>query len=439
MAHVLVAEDQRNVRTLLALELRDGGHQVVEAGSGREAMELLGKGVFDLVITDLLLGEVDGIQVLKEAKRVSPSTEVVVVTAHGTVESGVAAMKLGAFDYITKPVKPEEMALVVAQALEKRQLGDRVQRLEARQQEEFHGASPAWLRVVDAARKVAETESTVLLTGESGSGKEVVAELIHRFSRRRDKPLLKINLGAITETLQESELFGHVRGAFTGAVASRKGIFMEADGSSLFLDEVGESAPSTQVALLRVLAQSEVRPVGGSRDVKVDVRVILATNADLAAMVREGRFREDLFFRINVFPIRVPSLRERAEDIPALAEFLLARHCARLNRAAPTLAEDARLLLSRYHWPGNVRELENVLERTLILYSGELVTAADVPLGPVDEPSAAPTVLRSLAEVEREHVLSVLARCEGRKQETADVLGIGRATLFRKLREYGVA
>jgi two-component system response regulator HydG len=450
VAHILVVDDLNNVRMTLALQLSEAGHQVVEAEGGQAAIEALDKGVFDMVITDLRMGSVDGMEVLRAARRISPNTEVIVLTAYGTVESGVAAMKLGAFDYLTKPVKPEELALVVAHALEKARLGDRVKRLLPPGSLPFRaGQSRAWRAVMDKVEKVAPTDATVLLLGESGVGKEVVANIIHSMSRRREMPLLRINLGSVSETLQESELFGHVKGSFTGAVASRKGIFMEADGGTLFLDEVGEAAPSTQVAMLRVLAQHELRPVGGDRDMKVDVRVIAATNANLEDAVRAGRFREDLFFRINVFPIRVPALRERTEDIPALARHLMERHAAKLNRSVPELSADACVALQAYAWPGNVRELENVLERTLILAPGPVITADDLPLQEVASlrvpaqgngggGNGGHDVARSLAAVEREHILAVLEHCRGQKQRAAEVLDIARATLFRKLKEYGV-
>jgi DNA-binding NtrC family response regulator len=443
MAHVLVVDDLRNVRRLLAMQLSESGHQVVEAESGQRARELLNGSVFDLVITDLRLGDVDGLDVLRHARRSSPLIEVVVLTAYGTVESGVEAMKLGAADYLTKPVKPEELALVVESALERHRLSERLQRLQHEETDAVHhGRSAAWRQLVAHVDKVAPTEATVLLTGESGVGKEVVGQLIHGRSRRASHPMLMTNLGALTETLQESELFGHVKGAFTGAVASRKGIFMEADRGTLFLDEVGEAAASTQVALLRALAQGQIRPVGGDRDVKVDVRVIAATNTDLVRAVGSGRFREDLLFRLNVFPIHVPALRERREDIGELAQHLLARSARELHRPVPLLADDARAQLEAHAWPGNVRELQNVLERAVILHDAPVLHAEHVALAapgarPPGEVPAAP-VLRPLADVERDHVLRVLEACGGHRQKASEVLQIGRATLFRKLKEYGI-
>jgi len=443
MAHVLVVDDLRNVRRLLALQLAEAGHQVVEAESGQRACELLDGSVFDLVITDLRLGDVDGLEVLRHAKRVAPSIEVLVLTAYGTVESGVEAMKLGALDYLTKPVQPQELALVVEKALQRHRLGERLARLqqEAGEAEVHVGRSRAWQQLAEHVEKVARTDATVLPTGESGVGKEVVAALVHRLSRRAAQPLLKTNLGALAQSLQESELFGHVKGSFTGAVAARKGIFMEADGGTLFLDEVGEAASSTQVALLRVLAQGEIRPVGGDRDVKVDVRVVAATNVDLQRAVALGRFREDLYFRLAVFPIRVPALRERREDIGDLAQHLLARAARELHHPVPLLADDARAHLEAYAWPGNVRELRNVLERALILHDVDVLHAEHLPLQATVEAqpvAAGGPVLRPLADVEREHVLRVLDACGGHRQRAAETLGIGRATLFRKLKEYGV-
>jgi DNA-binding NtrC family response regulator len=425
MAHVLVVDDLRNVRRLLAMQLSESGHQVVEAESGQRARELLNGSVFDLVITDLRLGDVDGLDVLRHARRSSPLIEVVVLTAYGTVESGVEAMKLGAADYLTKPVKPEELALVVESALERHRLSERLQRLQHEETDAVHhGRSAAWRQLVAHVDKVAPTEATVLLTGESGVGKEVVGQLIHGRSRRASHPMLMTNLGALTETLQESELFGHVKGAFTGAVASRKGIFMEADRGTLFLDEVGEAAASTQVALLRALAKG--------RDV----------DREHVRAVGSGRFREDLLFRLNVFPIHVPALRERREDIGELAQHLLARSARELHRPVPLLADDARAQLEAHAWPGNVRELQNVLERAVILHDAPVLHAEHVALAapgarPPGEVPAAP-VLRPLADVERDHVLRVLEACGGHRQKASEVLQIGRATLFRKLKEYGI-
>jgi len=444
VGHVLVVDDLRNVRATLALQLREAGHQVVEADGGKSALELIERSVFDLVLTDLRMDEVGGLEVLQGVKRVAPETEVIVMTAYATLESGVAAIKAGAFDYLPKPIKSEEMMLVVDQALEHRRLGDRLQRFEQAAESDVHfGESGAFASLADQVTKVAPTDATVLLTGESGVGKEVVARWLHSLSRRSEGARLAVNLGAVTETLQESELFGHVKGSFTGAISSRKGIFLEADGGTLFLDEIGEASPSTQVKLLRVLAEGQVRPVGGDRDMRVDTRVIAATNADLEAAVAEGSFREDLFFRINVFPIRVPSLRERTEDIPGLARHLVVRHCGKLGRSEAELADDAVARLQSYRWPGNVRELENVLERTLILQPGPVIRADDVPLTAV-APDGLPEAsdgerIRPLDEVEREHVLRVLALCGGQKQKAAEALGIARATLFRKLKEYGVS
>jgi two-component system response regulator HydG len=443
VGHVLVVDDLRNVRATLALQLREAGHQVVEAVGGKIALELIERSVFDLVLTDLRMDEVDGLEVLQGVKRIAPETEVIVMTAHGTLESGVAAIKAGALDFLLKPIKPEEMMLVVDQALEHRRRSDRLSRLEQAAEADVHvGESKAFHRLADQVTKVAPTDATVLLTGESGVGKEVVARWIHGLSKRAKAPRLAVNLGAITETLQESELFGHVKGSFTGATSSRKGIFLEADGGTLFLDEIGEASASTQVKLLRVLAEGHVRPVGGDRDVRVDTRVVVATNADLREASTEGRFREDLYFRINVFPVHVPALRERAEDIPGLARHLVVRHCRKLGRPPCELADDAIARLEAYTWPGNVRELENVLERTLILQPGPVIGADDVPLSaaatdglPVAQDGGR---IRPLDEVQREHVLRVLALCGGQKQRAAEALGIARATLFRKLKEYGV-
>ncbi|MEM7244893.1 MAG: sigma-54 dependent transcriptional regulator [Acidobacteriota bacterium] len=447
MAHLLLVDDVTNVRRLLAQNLDEAGHQVVEAEDGRQALELLDKGVYDLVITDMRMGDVDGFTVLKEVKRRAPSTEVIVMTAYGTIQDGVEAMKAGANDYLSKPVRPADLLHVVAKALEKQRMGDHLRRLKdsSAPQAFVSGSSPAFQRVLEKVAKVAPTNAQVLLTGESGVGKEVVADLIHSLSSRKDAPLHKINLGAISETLQESELFGHVRGSFTGATAARKGLFMEADGATLFMDEIGTASPRTQISLLRVLQANEVRPVGGDRLSSVDVRVIAATNSNLPEAVADGSFREDLFFRINVVPIEVPALRDRVEDIPDLAVHLLRRHASRLGRPSVELTTEAHLRLQEYNWPGNVRELENVLERTLILVPGDEIRADDLLLEP-----AAPALpvavevgtddpLLTLAQVERRQIERTLDFYGGHKQKAAESLGIARATLFRKLKEYATS
>src|SRR5262247_4550698 len=383
-ARVLIVDDEKSMRDLLSITLEKEGYDVETAAGGESAIEMLHRETVDAVITDLRMPKVDGLQVLRAAKESSPDIAVIVITAVASTETAVEAMKLGAYDYITKPFKLDEVNLIVRNALERKRLRD--ENLYLRRQletqhrfENIIGKSARIAEVFDTIRKIADSPSTAMITGESGTGKELVARAIHFNSYRRDKPFMSVNCGAIPEGLMESELFGHVKGAFTGAVATTTGLFAAADGGTLFLDEVTEVPVSVQVKLLRAIQEREIRRVGDTRDVHVDVRLIAASNRDLERAVSEGVLREDLFYRLNVIPIQLPPLRERREDIPLLVTHFIAKISRALGKDARGVTPEAMIVLERYHWPGNIRELENVLERAIVLGGGDTVSVESLP------------------------------------------------------------
>jgi two-component system, NtrC family, response regulator HydG len=444
-ARILVVDDQRNMRVTTAIVLRQAGHSVVEAENGAVAVQRLAAEPFDVVLTDLRMGDVDGMEVLRSAVEISPSVQVIVMTAFGSIESAVEAVRRGAYDYLSKPFKEEELLVRVDKALEKRRLLGEVSLLagDFRQRyglENVVGRSPGLRELLDRAVRVAATDATVLLTGESGTGKELVARAIHAGSRRSDRPFVPVNCAAITETLLESELFGHARGSFTGAVRARRGLFEEASGGTLFIDEIGETAPGFQAKLLRALQEGEIRRVGESVPVKVDVRVIAATNQDLKRAMAERRFREDLFYRLNVVPLRVPPLRERREDIPLLAAHFLERRNRRGGEEKRfTLEALGRLL--EHDWPGNVRELENMVEQAAALSDGPLIGPQDVLPGAgraAAEGIGAGTLADAVAATERRAIEAALLRCGGDQARVARELGISATTLWRKMKRLGL-
>src|SRR5690349_7481439 len=400
-ARVLVVDDQRNMRATTALLLRDAGYAVAEAEDGAAALQRVVAEPYDVVLTDLRMGAVDGMEVLRATVEASPTTQVIVMTAYGTIDSAVEAIRRGAYDYIAKPFKEGELLLRVAKAVEKRRLLGEVSLLRREFQARYGldhivGRSAALRELLDRVVRVAATDATVLISGESGTGKELVARALHTGSRRADKPFVPVNCAASTESLLESELFGHARGAFTGATRVRRGLFEEASGGTLFIDEIGETAAGFQAKLLRALQEGEVRRVGESLPVKVDVRVIAATNQNLKAAVAEKRFREDLFYRLNVVPLRVPPLRERREDIPLLAQHFLERYARRTgDRKVLTNAAVEKLL--GYPWPGNVRELENMIEQAAALAPHTELADTDIRFdAPAAPGGASPT--QTLAE-----------------------------------------
>jgi two-component system response regulator FlrC len=449
MARILIADDEPGIREFLADTLEGDGHEVVQAPDGNAAARLVDEQRFALVITDLKMPGMGGMELLRKLRGEQPETEIIVLTAHGSVDSAVEAMKRGAFDYLQKPLAgPDQVSLLAARALERRRLLDAEARAAppaATGGVQLGYGDPAMKPVIEAVGKVARTTATVLLLGESGTGKEVAARTIHELSERRDKPFVAVNCAALSETLLESELFGHEKGAFTGATERRRGRIELADGGTFFLDEVAELKPELQAKLLRVLQERKFERVGGTRTLDVDVRWIAATNRDLAAMMRAGTLREDLYHRLAVFPIRMPPLRERPADILPLARTLLERIGADLGKRGLALAPDAEKRIVGFEWPGNVRELANALERAAILADGTTIRAANLVLEaasgtPARPAAAAPASdeVRSLADLERDAISRALRSVGGNRRRAADVLGIGERTLYDKLKRYGL-
>jgi DNA-binding NtrC family response regulator len=437
---ILVVDDEAIVRESLAGWFRQDGHHVDVAENGKEALRLCAQSRHDLAFIDVKMPGMDGLELQQRLAAADAELTVVLMTAYASVESAVKAMKAGAYDYIIKPFDPDELSLLVARAGEHRSLLDENRRLRqhldaATAPPPIVGVSAAVRRLHELIASVAPTDATVLLQGESGTGKELVARAIHAGSSRRYNPLVAVNCGALPEGILESELFGHEAGAFTGARARHKGKFETADGGTLFLDEVGELGLKVQVELLRVLEEKTVTRLGGNAPVPVDFRVVCATHRDLQARVREGAFREDLFWRLNVFTIELPPLRERPEDVPALAEHFLARFGEAMGRRL-ALSPGARAALVAYAWPGNVRELQNAIERGLVVAKGTQLEAADLPLHVTSGPPRAGS--GSLAEVERAHVQAVLDAQGWNITRAARVLAVDRVTLYNKVRKYGL-
>jgi two-component system response regulator HydG len=421
------------------------------AHSGRAGIELMEESTFDAVLTDLVMHDVGGLQVLEEARRLQPEAVVLLITGHGSVETAVDAMRLGAADYLTKPVRISELRTRLMRALETGRL-ERTNR-ELRKQldkryglEGIIGQSAPMQRVYDVLQQVSSSHATVLILGESGTGKELVARAIHTNSPRKDRPFVAVNCAALSQGLIESELFGHVKGAFTGAIAAKEGMLVYADGGTLFLDEVGDMPLETQAKLLRVLETREVQPVGGNATRKVDVRVVAATNRDLRTLVNEGKFRGDLLFRLQVVTLALPPLRERPGDVPLLIDHFLTTLASEHGRAVRGITPEARALLVRYGWPGNVRELRNALETMVLLTRRDVLDVEDVPehiqqaIGQPGKSSGHYELAgRPLAEVERDLIAATLKLTEGNRQKAAKLMGIGERTLYRKLHEYGLS
>jgi two-component system response regulator AtoC len=442
MAHILIVDDEAGIREFLADALEADGHETTTAEDAYTALKLLHERGFDLMITDLRMpGALDGMDLVRKARSEQPEMEVIVLTAHGTVDTAVEAMKLGAFDYLQKPIaSPAELRMIVARALERRRLlalEDRSRRDEAALPPLTYG-DPVMAPIVRAIEKVAPTNATVLLLGESGTGKELAARTIHLKSQRASGPFVPVNCAAIADTLMESEIFGHEKGAFTGATQSRRGRIELADGGTLFLDEIAELKPALQAKLLRVLQDGRFERVGGTRTIEADVRWIAATNRDIEDMVRRGEFREDLYHRLAVFPIRLPPLRERRQDILPLAETLLARISAELGRPPLRLDESARQKILEAPWYGNVRELSNALERAAILADGDVIRGDQIIVTHAS-PAAALPMSGTIADLEAAAIRRALEEAGGNRRRAAERLGIGERTLYDKLKRYGIS
>ena len=467
MANILIADDEANLRKVLSVLLSQEGHNATSVANGADALQRIKEGGIDILITDLKMPGITGLELLQKVQRFDHDLPVIVITAHGTVETAVKALKEGAFDYITKPFDKNELRLAVQKAIAARQVSARHLHDggDGRGRFQIIGQAEGMKDIYQIIEKVAPTPSTVLITGESGTGKELVATAIHENSPRKNGPFIKVNCAAIPKELMESEFFGYEQGAFTGAVGSKPGRFELADGGTLFLDEIGEIPSAMQVKLLRALQESELERVGGVRTIKVDVRVITATNRDLPAEIEKGNFREDLFYRLNVVPIFLPPLRDRISDIGLLVDTFLTKYNERLNREVDSLRPQALAALKAYHWPGNIRELENVIERTLLFAESDHIEAADLPEAirsatghgaPLSKRSNEETarealpdinggnasmkdiVRKATVEIERELIIKALDETRGNVTRAAHLLGISRKGLQNKMKDFGL-
>ena len=449
MPSILVVDDEPGVRSSISGVLQDEGFDVDTAGTGEECLEKANGAAFDVIVLDIWLPGLDGLTTLQRLRERQIDSQVVIISGHGNIESAVRAIKMGAFDFIEKPLSLEKTVLVVRNALRQRDLEAENRVLRAKVDRQQHpvmvGESPAMTRLRQEVELAAPTNGRVLILGDSGTGKELVARTIHHTSRRKSGPFVEVNCAAIPEELIESELFGHMRGAFTGAVTDKPGRFEQANGGTIFLDEIADMSLKTQAKVLRVLQEQVMERVGGTQRIRVDVRVLAATNKDLPSEIRAGRFREDLYFRLNVIPIFVPALRDRQQDIPLLAEHFMALLAAEYGRRPKRLAPEAAARLQQYAWQGNVRELRNVIERLIIMVGGDTITAQDLGFlgrdGVAETPSHQGPV-QPLSEArdkfEKEYILQTLAAQQGNMSRTAEVLGVERSNLYKKLRAFGI-
>jgi two-component system nitrogen regulation response regulator NtrX len=448
---ILIVDDEPGVRTALTGVLRDEGYTVEAVATGEACLDRLTRGPIDLIVLDVWLPGMDGLATLARLRERQVDAQVVLISGHGNIESAVRAIKLGAFDFVEKPLSLDKTVLVVRNALRQRRLEMENLALRARvdRHETMVGESYAMRQLREQVAMAAPTNGRVLIYGENGTGKELVARTIHALSRRRNNAFVEVNCAAIPEDLIESELFGHVRGAFTGAVADRRGKFELADGGTIFLDEIGDMSLKTQAKVLRVLQEQSMEPVGGATSVRVDARVLAATNKDLQTEIRAGRFREDLYFRLNVIPIFVPALRDRQEDIPLLAEHFMAAFAQEYGRRAKKFEPGAVAVLQQYPWPGNVRELRNVIERLMIMVAGDSIAVGDLGflelnaarLTGVEPPAQSErlTLYEARDQFERDLILRTLAAQQGNMSRTAEVLGVERSNLYRKMKAFGIA
>ena len=443
--HILIIDDEESIRIGCAQSLENEGWRVFTVANGLEGLDSIGRESFDVVVVDLKMPGLDGIEVLRRIKANDPQIRVIVMTGYGTIDTAVESMRLGAFDFITKPFTPEALCEIVRAAVD-----NRMRNLELSSIESLRpgtpvslpvvGRSPAIGRVIQLAQKVAPTNSTVLIYGETGTGKELIAQTIHRLSSRKDGPFVTVDCGTLVESLFENELFGHVKGSFTGATETTRGKFEQAEGGTIFLDEIANISMFMQARLLRVIQEREITKIGSSEKILVNVRIAAATNKDLTKEIREGRFREDLFYRLNVVPIVVPSLRERTDDIPVLIDYFVASYCTKQKRTAPTVSDEAYRAAEQYEWPGNIRELKNAVEFALVVCENNVIKAGDlVPLRATQPRSESlPAPDGSLAESEKNEILRALGMFDYAKAKAAEYLGINRKTLREKMRKYGI-
>jgi two-component system response regulator AtoC len=441
-AKILIVDDEAIVRESLRDWLNDASYQVFTAEDGHQTLEILEKERPDIVIADLVMPGMDGIELMKRAKDMLPDVEVIIITAYGSIPTAISAIREGAYDYIEKPFCPERVELLIEKLVKHQRLIEEnyslLQKLEERYRfEDIIAKSPKMQRVIEVIKVIAKSNATILITGDSGTGKELVARAIHSQSHRRSKPFVAVSCAALPESLLESELFGHEKGAFTGAYSQKKGKFEVANRGTLFLDEIGEMSANIQVHLLRVLEEKEFTRVGGNELIKVDVRVISATNKDIRKAVANGEFREDLYYRLNVVSVELPLLREREEDIPLLAQHFLRKFAAENQKEIAGFSPEATDFLLKYEWPGNVRELENAIERAVILAKSSSIEVADMPQENLLLTHSAPHG-ESLRQVEKNHILNILSETGGNHSEAARTLGISRATLYNKIRAYGL-
>ena len=447
---IIVIDDEPLMRVTVHDAMVAEGYEVVSAETGKKGIELLRETEWDILITDLRLPDMDGIQILKEVKSLNPETQVILITAYGSIDSAVTAMKEGASDYLTKPFSMDELLLIIKRILRIRELEEENRSLRKKVEEKFGleglvGKSPQMIKIYDLIETVSQTDTTVLVYGESGTGKEMVANAIHFRSPRKGRPFIKVNCAALPETLLESELFGHEKGAFTGAIKQRKGRFEMADGGTLFLDEIGDISPVVQVRLLRVLQERQFERVGGNETLSVDVRLICATQRDLKEEIRKGSFREDLYYRLNVVPMHLPPLRERREDILLLSDHFMNKFSQKMGKEITGLSEEAKTILLKYTFPGNIRELENMLERAVALIKGKVIQAYDLPeevcgqTSPVrdvcEKIRGSKPLASAVSLFEKEYIQSVLEKTKGKKGQAAEILGISRKTLWEKIKE----
>jgi DNA-binding NtrC family response regulator len=455
VARILVADDDSDLLALVSKQLRGAGHEVEAFDLPGQAEQRIRREPFDLILTDLEMPELSGIDLLRAAKETDPASIVIILTGHATVETAVDAMKLGAFDYLCKPFPVQELLVVIEKGVRQRELVLENRRLKSELREKYHfanlvGNSAPMRDIFRMVERVGPSSTSVLILGESGTGKELIARALHEISPRSHRRFLKVNCSALAETLLESELFGHERGAFTGAVATTRGLFEAAHGGTLLLDEVGDTPPTLQAKLLRVLQEGEIRRVGGTADIEVDVRVITATNRNLKQRIAEGLFRQDLYYRLNVVSLSMPPLRERRDDIPLLVDHFIRKKGGGLEKV-PRPAPEAMEIFLGYAWPGNVRELENAIERALVLCEGEAIEPTDLPeemlnaspsiegFPPTEsQPSSPGKDAASLEEVEKRHICQVLALVDGHREKASKILGITRRTLYEKIKRYGI-